>query len=127
MNKKLIMAEILIIGSPNEDKKPQIQLLDSNDSAILLDDLIGYGIIVYNTDDGLIGKYGINLDNFNETNIENVDETTFQIKLPGSIIPQKTGNITGRTVAKFIDNDFEAGYRIDYSKKRQILYTVQRA
>jgi len=120
------MAEILVIGTPNEDKKPQIQLLDSDGNAITLTDLVGYGIMVYAPDGSLIGKYGSNLEGFDDTKIEEVDGTTFEIHLEGADIPKKTGNITGRTVAKFTDIDFTAGFRTDYSKTRQTLYTIER-
>ena len=120
------MAEILVIGAPNEDKKPQIQFLNSDGNLIALADLVGYGVIVYNPNDGLIGKFGKNIVGFDDTKVNEIDANTIEIILEGASIPKHSGNITARTVVEFTDPDYAAGHRTDYSKERQILYTIER-
>ena len=120
------MAEILVIGTPNEDKKPQFQFLDSDGNMIALADLVGYGVIIYNPNSNIIGKFGKDISDFDNTKVQEIDATTIEIILEGSLIPKTVGNITARTVVEFTDTDFAAGYRTDYSKERKILYTIER-
>ena len=120
------MAEILVIGTPNEDKKPQIQFLNSDGNLIDLADLVGYGVIIYNPNGGIIGKFGKNIMGFDDAKLNEIDANTFEIILEGASIPKHSGNITARTVVEFTDPDYTPGYRTDYSEERQILYTLER-
>lgn len=91
-----------VIGS---DKKPTIYLYDNTGDALLINQLSAYGIRLFNSQDAIIGSYGVNISGFSSTEIVNIGDSSFDVVLDASI-NTVAGVVRGRIYTIWTDEDF---------------------
>ena len=108
-----------VIGA---DKKPKFVIKNKTLTAnIALSVFSGYGVIIYYPEGSEMGRFGINLAGFSNTEVHLVDAYTFEIALDKSLNTQ-TGTYKYRIYTVWADSAFaDSGYDA-FNDDREELY-----
>lgn len=102
------------------DKKVQFQFTEPDGTLVPLAYLSGYGVILY-APDGKEYKYGTGLVGFTDTQVNVIDENTFELAIPKDI-NTAPGYWRYRTVASWYDSDFPDNDYNEIMEDKTILY-----
>ena len=116
-----IKPELWRFGTLTEDKKLPVRFLDANNAPILLSNLYGYGVKIWNGRDDII-LCGVNIEGYDDEFLLLVDEYTIMVAMKGELLPRTQKEIFAMTTIVIADPNMEDGYFVDHCDIVPVVY-----